>query len=185
MIYPDLRGPLGWNNAFVMRSQTRHVCLLRVLRWSSNFLHSMHGIIFSRSISRRNMFLAYLEALSLWETFCNICVCVFAIFCMHRVPSSRLSTVIIICDGEKQFSRRSILFQAFCCGFQQPVLECWELLEFCNRKERFWSKIFTYRGSITRKKRVDAQLIGHFSNVWSNLHIHLAVKIIRSFLFHW
>jgi len=88
-----------------------------------NFFPSLHGINFSRSISSNNTILASLDSSRLEKELYNVCVADFFMFCMYRVPTCFASMVIIICDGEKQSSRRSILFQAVCCGSQQPVLD--------------------------------------------------------------
>lgn len=123
MIYPCRYDPLRRKKRFCYVESDLPCLSCTSFGLKVQFLPSMHEIIFSRSVSHRNRFLAYFEGLKLRETFYNIFVCVFAIFSVHRDPSCVVSTVIIICDGGKQFSRRFILFQAFCCGFQQPVLD--------------------------------------------------------------
>lgn len=83
----------------------------------------MHGISFSRSTGRNDIFLFSPDSLKLPEAFCNVLVVNFVLFYVDRAPITLSSMTIIICDGEKQFSGRSILFQAFCCGSQQAVLD--------------------------------------------------------------
>ena len=107
----------------------------------------MHGINFSRSTGRNDIFLFSPDSLKLPEAFCNVLVVNFVLFYVHRAPITLSSMTIIICDGEKQFSGRSILFQAFCCGSQQAVLDNWELLKFCIWKDRFKNGISMDRGS--------------------------------------
>ena len=84
---------------------------------------SMHGINFSRSTGQNDIFLISPDSLKLSEAFCNVLVVNFVLFYVHRAPITFSSMTIIICDVEKQFSGRSILFQAFCCGSQQAVLD--------------------------------------------------------------
>ena len=97
----------------------------------------MHEIIFSHFVRQRNIFCTYLDSLNLEKTFCNICVGIFSIFFVQRVPSSFLSTVIIICDGEKHSGDDLYYSKRFVAVFNNLCLTVKNYSNFVTEKNDF------------------------------------------------